>query len=100
MFELARLEEARRRAAEVDVAVRRSASTTREVRRPSWLLIGALLLVAGTAVLRLYHPVEEIAAERRFEKEIGAGADVDLSGPAVDTRPGSAYGKSGNVLVR
>ncbi|AHG91458.1 Peptidase M15A [Gemmatirosa kalamazoonensis] len=99
MFELARLEEARRRAAEVDVAVRRSASTTRDVRRPSWMLLGALLCVAATAVLRLLRPVEELAAERRYEREIGAGAEVELGGPtATSARPG--YGKSGNVLVR
>jgi uncharacterized protein YcbK (DUF882 family) len=100
MFELARLEEARRRAAEVDHAVRRSASTTGEVRRPSWLLVGALLLVAATAVLRLYKPVEELAAERRFEREIGAGAEVERDVPGGEAGRGGGYGESGNVLVR
>jgi uncharacterized protein YcbK (DUF882 family) len=99
MFELARLEEARRRAAEVDVAVRQSARTTAQVRRPSWLLAAAVVLVAGTAFLRLRRPVEEVVAARRYAQEIGAGAEVERDLPAFSpSRP--AYGKSGNVLVR
>jgi uncharacterized protein YcbK (DUF882 family) len=99
MFEIARLEEARRRAAEVDVAVRESASTTAPVRRPQWLLAAALVLVAGAAFLRLRRPVEEVVAARRFAKEIGEGAEVERDVPTFSpSRP--AYGKSGNVLVR
>jgi len=99
MFELARLEEARRRAAEVDVAVRESARAPQAVRRPSWVLVAALMVVAGAAVLRLYGPMTDVVGERRYAQEIGEGAEVERAAPAFDaSHPG--YGKSGGVLVR
>ncbi len=101
MFELARLEEARRSAAASDVAVRHSASTTRAVRRPSYLLVAALLLVSATAVLRLYKPLGEIAGAGRFAREVNVGSDVERSGPLLSSaRATRAFGKSGDVLVR
>jgi uncharacterized protein YcbK (DUF882 family) len=100
MFELARLEEARRQAAAVDTAVRQSASSTRAIRRPSRLIAFSALLVAATAVMRLYRPLQELEGERRFEREIGAGAEVERTSVAASAARLGGYGKSGNVLVR
>ena len=104
MFELARLEEARRRAAEVEAQVRASATVATRARKPrNWLSALAFMAALG-AVLTFFRPsdpdvatLEEIAAVR----EAGTGADVarDATDAAVAaSRPG--YGRSGDVLVR
>ena len=72
MFELARLEEARRHAAAVDDRVRESGSTAQAVRRP-WRILPLLgLILAGAAALRvyrLYRPTVDAAGAERYAQE-------------------------------
>ena len=98
MFELARLEEARRRAAEVDVSVRESARTARSVARPSRLLPISAVIVAAAIALRLYRPTQDVVGEARYAKEVGGGAEVERTPLSLGSS--AAFGKSGGVLVR
>jgi uncharacterized protein YcbK (DUF882 family) len=100
MFELARLEEARRQAAAVDVSVRDSAREARVVvRRPSRLIPISVLIVAAAVVLRLRRPTEDIVGAARYAKEISPGAEVERGLPTLSMGT-AAFGKSGSVLVR
>jgi uncharacterized protein YcbK (DUF882 family) len=105
MFELARLEEARRRAAEVEAQVRASASVTAHARRPrNWLSAVAFMSALGVvlAIFRSSGPdvatLDEIAAVR----VAGAGAEVarDAATEAAVAAARPGYGRSGDVLVR
>jgi uncharacterized protein YcbK (DUF882 family) len=104
MFELARLEEARRRAAEVEAQVRDSGSVRTRARKPrSWLSALAFVSALG-AVLTVYRPAEpdvasldEIAAVRARNRP-GAADSAAVAAALAAPRPG--YGRSGDVLVR
>jgi uncharacterized protein YcbK (DUF882 family) len=98
MFELARLEEARRQAAEVDVSVRESAQTARSVARPSRLLPISAVIVAAAVVMRLYRPTQDVVGEARYAREVSVGAEVERTPLSLGSS--AAFGKSGGVLVR
>lgn len=105
MFELARLEEARRRAAEVEAQVRASATVATRARRPrNWLSAAAFMTALG-AVLTVFRPTEpdvatlaEVAAVRERGAGAGMGGDAAADAAVAAARPG--YGRSGDVLVR
>jgi hypothetical protein len=104
MFELARLEEARRRAAEVEARVRDSGSVATKARRPRTWLSALAFVGALSAVLTVYRPsepdvasLEEVAAVRAR----GGTAAVDSAAVAAAlAAPRPGYGRSGDVLVR
>src|SRR5688572_33395940 len=58
MFELAKLEEARRQAAQVDSRVRESASAVRAMTHPSRLIAAGGFLVACSIAIALYAPLK------------------------------------------
>ena len=100
MFELAKLEEARRQAAQLDSRVRDSASTARAMRQPSRLMAAGATLVACSIGIGLYGPLKAaVRGAQPLHRVVSEGAEVL---PEVSTmnlaRP--AFGKSGNVHVR
>jgi hypothetical protein len=103
MFELARLEEARRRATEVEQQVRASATVAPRARRPrSWLT--AIAAVGAVAAVLTYYrpsdsdvasPAELVGVRQRASASAEVEAEVE---PMATARAG--YGRSGDVLVR
>jgi hypothetical protein len=103
MFELARLEEARRRATEVEQQVRASATVAPRARRPRSWLSAIALVSAVAAVLTYYRPSDpDVASPAELvgvRERAAAAAEVEASAePTATARPG--YGRSGDVLVR
>ena len=102
MFELARLEEARRRATEVEQQVRASATVAPRARRPRSWLTAIAVVSAVAAVLTYYRPSDpDVASPAELvgvRQRGAASAEVEAAEPAVTARPG--YGRSGDVLVR
>jgi hypothetical protein len=94
LFEQARLDEARARAAELEASVRASARPAARARSARDLLTVAASVLAVTAVLFVFRPPEDVTGAAA-ERAAGAAAPAPQ---AVASR--SVYGKSGGVRVR
>jgi hypothetical protein len=108
MFELARLDEARRRAAEVEAHVRESARLASGARRPSsWLLSAAALLVASAAGVVIRAGMRDGAPgaaapdpAATHTREPGTRIGAPGASPLALGTPAPGYGRSGDVRVR
>ena len=98
MFEQARLEEARARAAEVEARVRESAALTAGVRKPRGILTAVAFVAAALAVIGVYRQPEELLSAPRGALATAASAAASLLPGAKPAK--SVFGKSGGVLVR
>jgi hypothetical protein len=102
MFELAKLEEARRQAAQVDLRVRESATVVRprtlptRLIRAGGLLVGCSLAIALSAPLRTY-----FRGAQPYQRIIDEGAEVVADAPPLPGDAGGiALGRSGGVKMR
>ena len=102
MFELAKLEEARRQAAQVDLRVRESASVVRAKRLSTRLMAGGALLVMLSAAIALSGPLRvAIRGAQPYQRIIEEGAEVLADVPAIPGEGGAvALGRSGSVKMR
>jgi uncharacterized protein YcbK (DUF882 family) len=102
MFELAKLEEARRQAAQVDLRVRESGTVVRAKRLSSRLTTVGAALVGFSALLALYGPLRSaFRGAQPYQRIVEEGAEVLADVPGIsDDAAGIALGRSGGVKMR
>jgi uncharacterized protein YcbK (DUF882 family) len=102
MFELAKLEEARRQAAQVDLRVRESATVVRARQLSSRLITAGGVFVACSVAIALSAPLRTyFRGAQPYQRIIEEGAEVVADAPAIPGEGGGiALGRSGGVNMR